>query len=378
MPSTKDDKNKSKPKYGDFYSESSSYQKHINRTKKKNSKENFPKKLFNTSIIVLSIIFALVGAGMLYAYNLINSFNYENDIESPSLESKLSNTDEEITGELRKEGSLLKDPKVLNIMLFGLDDQSAGDNGRTDTMLMLSIDNRHKKLKLSTFMRDIWVQIPGHGHEKLNAAFAFGGAKLAVETIERTFGVNIDRYAMAHFDGFADIVESLGGIDMYLTKDEAIMVNKLCDREGMPVPKKLIAEDGVQHLCGFQALNHARNRDSAGSDFDRTKRQRDVLSKIIEKTKTANMAQILSMIKSIAPKITMNFTKDEVAKLASNALTYVHYSVEEFRLPENDNYTDKIEANGAAALEIDNLKKARYDLAKFLYEESLQTVNTPE
>lgn len=374
MPSRKEGNHRYKTEYGDSYNGNST-SNNIYSSKRK--KKGFcSKKIFNISVIVLSSIFALIGSGLLYAYNVINSFNYEKNVEEPEFQSIA--TIEDNPGELRKEGSLLRDPKVLNIMLFGLDDQSAGDGGRTDTMLMLSIDNRHKKLKLTTFMRDIWVQIPGHGHEKLNAAFAFGGAKLSVETIERTFGINIDRYAMAHFDGFADIVDSLGGIDMYLTKDEAIMVNVLCDREGMVVSKKLKEEDGTQHLCGFQALNHARNRDSIGSDFDRTKRQRDVLSTIIEKTKSANLAQIMNMIKSIAPKITMSFTKDEIVKLASNTLTYVHYPVEQFRLPENDNFSDVTESNGAAALEIDSLKKARYNLASFLYEDSLQVVNKSE
>lgn len=374
MPSKKDGNRRYKPKHE--YSYDDNFTSNNIYSSKRNKKGYSSKKFFNISVTVLSSIFALIGSGLLYAYNVINSFNYEKnfeDLETPSI-----TTVEDNPGELRKEGSLLRDPKVLNIMLFGLDDQSAGDGGRTDTMLMISIDNRHKKLKLTTFMRDIWVQIPGHGHEKLNAAFAFGGAKLSVETIERTFGINIDRYAIAHFDGFADIVESLGGIDMYLTKDEAIMVNVLCDREGMKVPKKLKEEAGTQHLCGFQALNHARNRDSIGSDFDRTKRQRDVLSTIIEKTKSANLAQIITMIKTIAPKITMSFTKEEVAKLASNSLTYVNYPIEQFRLPENDNFSDVTESNGAAALEIDNLKKARYDLASFLYEDSLHVVNEKE
>lgn len=371
MPSNRNGNNKNKSEYGDNYKYSGQVPQNIYSNSRK-SKKYSRSKTFNIAVVVLSFVFALAGVGLLYGYNIISSFNYESnsDVSDPS-----SNSEEELTGELTKEGNLLRDPQVLNVMLFGLDDQSAGDNGRTDTMLMVSIDNRHKKLKLTTFMRDIWVQIPGHGEEKLNAAFAFGGPKLSVETIERTFGVNIDRYAMVHFDGFAEIVDALDGIDMELSADEAATINELCDREGMKVDKKLAEVDGVHHLSGFQALNHARNRDSIRSDFDRTDRQRAVLSTIVSKTKSANLKQIMSIISSVAPKVTMSFKPEEVVKLASNTLTYVNYEIQEFRLPEDDNFSDVIESNGAAALEINSLRQARQSLAKFLYEESIKTIS---
>lgn len=349
---------KGKYDYGDSYSygQNRKYEDIYSSSKSKRKK----KVIINITIAVLSIILAAGGSFMVYAYNVLDNMNFENT--SSNSQSNASST----TGNLSSySGNLLNDPMVLNVMLFGSDSYSAGDGGRTDTMLMVSVDNRHKKLKLTSFMRDMWIQIPGHGSDRLNAAYAIGGPSLSIETIERNMGVHIDRYVVADFVGFEQIVNNLGGIDMYLTEDECEYLNTHCDD-----PNPLYGE-GVHHLSGLQALNHSRNRDSLGSDFDRTSRQRDVISAIVSKLKTASLGQITSIISQSGPLITTNLKKNEIAALVPNSLMYLNYEIEEFRIPEPENYSD-IVVNGAQVLGINDMERCRYDLARFIYEDSIK------
>lgn len=350
---------KNKYDYGDSYNynQNKKYEDIYSHSKNKRKK----KVIVNISILILSIISAIGGSIMVYAYNILDNVNFDNEKQLQSSSSSMV-TEDNISF---YSGSLLNDPMVLNIMLFGSDSESAGDGGRTDTMLMLSIDNRHKKLKLTSFMRDMWVQIPGNGSDRLNSAYAIGGPSLAVETIERNLGVHIDRYAVADFTGFEQIVNNLGGIDMYLTADECEYLNTHCDD---PNP---IYGEGTHHLSGLQALNHARNRDSLGSDFDRTSRQRDVISAIVNKLKTANLTQITSIISQSGKYIRTNLRKNEVATLVPGSLTYLNYDIEKFRIPEPGNYSD-IVVNGAQVLGIDDMERCRYDLARFIYEDSIK------
>ena len=157
----------------------------------------------NTILITLAVIMALTGSGFIYYYKTIDSLNYsdtgdfdedENYAAGARKENKNSNINlgDGSVNMLMEDGKLLNDPMVLNVMLFGAD-KNDGTSQRSDTMIMLSVDNRHKKLKLTSFMRDLWVYIPDYGYSKLNHSYAYGGPKLAIATIEQNFGVNIDR-----------------------------------------------------------------------------------------------------------------------------------------------------------------------------------------
>lgn len=371
MPYISKNKNK-KNEYGDHYQYS---EKNIMKYQDINSNYNkySKKKLFSIIIAcVLSILFALTGTALIYFDSLVNSINYEastsQDQDPESV--KLYNTTE-------KDPSLLKDPKVLNIMLFGVDDQSRHDEvGGTDSMILLSLDNRHKKIKLTSIMRDIWVKIPGYGEEKLNAAFSFGGPNLAVSTIEKLFGVNIDRYALVHFDGFIKIIDAIGGLDLNLTAEEIKMINIKINggvenykgKSKNDLPEK----DGITHLDGVHTLMNATDRYTSGDDYGRTQRQRKIINAFIEKTKTLSLPQIISMASNVGSSITTNLKKSEVTKLIQNSLGYTKYSVSEFRLPEDNNHSNVTEKNGALALEINDMPLSRYNLAKFIYEDSIK------
>lgn len=357
-------RNSNNDNYGDSYyktsSKSSNYEDIYSSSRKCGKSKKLP-----ISLMILSIVFAIIGGIMVYGYNMLNSVNYDDLSNTNYTTVSNDNSFVKDTNISLTSGALLNDPMVLNVLLFGSDSYSAGDGGRTDTMLMLSIDNRHKKLKLTSFMRDLWVNIPGYGEQRLNVAYAVGGPKLSIETIERNFGIDVDRYVVVDFVGFEGIVNRLGGIDIELAVKEVAYINQHSSS------KNKLSGSGIKHLDGNQALQHARNRDSIGSDFDRTLRQRKVISCIVEKFKTANLSQITGIVADIGPMLTTNLKKSEISTLVTNSLTYLNYDIEEFRLPENDNYSSK-NINGASVLCINNITKARKDLAKFIYEDSVQ------
>ena len=169
-----------------------------------------PTKKFPWLKIISILFFSLIGTlggVMIYAYNTLISFNYD-DLSSDT-PSDISSDNSQDYSE-----NTINDSMVLNVLLLGTDTRSSSDNGRSDTIMLASLDLRHKKIKLTSLMRDIWVKIPNHQKDRLNAAYSYGGPKLAIETIQQNFGVAIDRYASVDFESFAKIVDHLGGIDM--------------------------------------------------------------------------------------------------------------------------------------------------------------------
>lgn len=302
------------------------------------------KKVFS---FVSFLAIGVMGCAMIGVYRTLHSFHYN------EISKTVNETDED--------SDLVNDSMVLNTILIGSDSMSTGDGGRSDSMILLSLDARHKKIKLTSFMRDMWVAIPGYGHDRLNASYAFGGAKLTIDTIKKNFGVLIDRYAVVDFEGFSQIIDTLGGIDINLTADECAYINKYSG------DKHTLHGSGVKHLTGLQALHYSRDRNSIGSDYDRTSRQRTVLRAVVEKLKTANIAQITELISTLGPLVTTNYKTSEISRIASHALTYLNYPVEEFRLPTDGNVRDEVYSQ-KMVLVINDPTKAKNDLHKFIYE----------
>lgn len=311
---------------------------------------------------ILSVIFFLtlgcIGALMIYAYNTLNSFNYS-DLSRPKNTER--SPDRDIS-------DLISDTMVLNVMLIGSDSMSVGDHGRSDSLMVLSLDLRNKKIKVTSLMRDIWVAIPGHGKDRLNAAYAYGGPALTIDTVERNFGILIDRYAIVDFEGFSQIIDILGGVDIELTSSECSYINTHCN------DKHKLKGSGVKHLTGLQALNYSRDRDSAGSDYDRTKRQRTTINAMINKMKTANIAQIMELVSKIGPMVTTDFKTSEISRLATNALSYLNYPMVEFRLPTDDNVRNET-YDQKMVLVINDMAKAKKDLTSFIYESSVDNLS---
>lgn len=344
----------------------------------------------NVLVLFLCLIMGCVGGGLIVLYNTVNAIGYKSIEDNQNTSSNSSSL---LTGPTELDlnsGELLNDPMILNIMLFGEDNRKAGEeHGRSDTMIMLSIDNRHKKLKLTSFMRDTYVTIPGnnpsgepYGENKLNAAYTLGGPQLTIKTIESNFGINIDRYAVVDFKSFKDIIDILGGVDIKLTSEEIDYINwQSYINNQVDTRHELPDEPGVVHLNGRQALWYARNRGDSeagfsGDDFDRTSRQRKLLKIVMSDFKNANLAQIVSIVGQVGPMITTNLKKNEITTLVANSLTYLKYDMKEYRVPEDNVWQYGWTSDEQSIVEIINWDKQRYDLARFVFEDSVTGGNS--
>lgn len=344
--------------------------------------------------VILSVIFLVCGSGMIYYYSILNSMNFksiDNDNEDPTMES-ISALEGDATNLSLSDGELLQDSKILNVMLFGEDNSkktSVSGFGLSDTMIMMSIDNRHKKLKLTSFQRDTYLYIPGHGYNKLNASYTLGGAKLAIQTIEANYGIKVDRYAVVDFESFKEIVDTLGGVDIELTQDEIDYINYQMYKNGQVSEYTTITDEpGIVHLDGKEALWYARNRGLTvgedgneigidGDDWDRTSRQRKLLETMFNSMKSADLTKIISIVSSVGPLITTNLKKDEITALVSHSLTYLSYDVEQYYVPEEGlwYYDDRTEINGdiTSTIKISDLEKQRIKFASFIFEDLIGT-----
>lgn len=344
--------------------------------------------------VFLSVILLLCGSGMVYYYSVLNSMNFKSisddntnkkDNTSPTGMS-VSPLEGDGTNLSLGTGTLLEDSKILNVMLFGEDNsKSENGNGLSDSMIMMSIDNRHKKLKLTSFQRDTYVYIPGYGYNKMNASYTFGGAKLAIQTIEANFGVSVDRYAVVDFDSFKKIIDTLGGIDMEISQDEIDYINYQMYKNNQVSEYTTIKDaPGIVHLDGQEALWYARNRGLTkgedgneigleGDDWARTTRQRKLLETVFTSMKSADIGQIISIVGEVGPLVTTNLKKDEITALVSHSLTYLSYDVEQYYVPEEGlwYYDDNTNINGSicSTIKIKDLQTQRVQFAKFIFED---------
>ncbi len=334
--------------YDDIYSseEKKPKKNYVDIYSSERKKEKFLSKVDWAKVFSFTffLILGLIGCLMLYAFKTLHSFNYDGN-----------------SAAIEEQDDLVNDSMVLNVLLIGSDSMSVGDGGRSDSMILLSLDARHKKIKLTSLMRDIWVTIPGHGQDRLNASYAFGGPQLTMETIAKNFGILVDRYAVVDFEGFLKIIDILGGVDLELTADECAYINKYSQ------DKHTLRGSGVKHLTGLQALHYSRDRNSIGSDYDRTSRQRNLLKALVGQMKSANLAQITEVLAQIGPLVTTSFKTNEVSRMATHAMTYLKYPVEEFRLPTDDNVRNET-YSGKMVLVINNTAKAKQDIYNFIYE----------
>ncbi len=351
-----------------------------NQTSPQPKKKKSSAKIIKIIAVVLAFIFVLSGSVCLYGYKTLNSFGYEDlpDVTNPT--SSQNTTDEPSTEDLQfhneSSGSLLNDPYVLNIMLFGTD--RYGDEGLSDTMILLSIDNRHQKIKMTSFLRDTYISIPGVTSHKLNYAYAVGGAGLSIQTIESNYGVQIDRYATVNFSTFKDIVDIMGGVELYVTASEIDYINAQVAHNGQS--EYLYASEGMVTLNGQQALWYARNRGGyyngmsfSGDDWDRTDRQRKFIEAVITNLREdASLTEIVQIVNKVGPMVTTNLKKTEIQSLVANAMTYLTYDIEQCSMPTDGNWSYGYNAAGSVIL-VNDWYQVRRDLATFIYEELVTT-----
>ena len=251
---------------------------------------------------------------------------------------------------------LKSSPLVTNILLLGVDGK-ADSSSRADSMILVSIDFAHAKIKLVSFLRDSWVEIPSKGKKaKLNAACSYGGPQLVADTIEYNFGVDIDHFVMVDFDMFTQIIDSLGGVEVEVTKKEADFINRTT-RQNVDHGEKV-------RLNGDEALVYCRIR-KLDSDYMRTYRQRKVISALINQAKTAGIEKIIETMSNVFPLIQTDMSPAEITGLAYKAGIGLMFDIEQNRVPIDEHMTPKT-INGQWVESIDIQATKEY-LIEYIY-----------
>ncbi|MEE1012047.1 MAG: LCP family protein [Acutalibacteraceae bacterium] len=241
---------------------------------------------------------------------------------------------------------------LLNILLIGQDRRPDEGRQRSDCMILCSLNPETKELSMISFLRDLYVQIPGHSDNRLNAAYVYGGFDLIKETLEHNFGVAVDGCLEVDFDSFEQIVDILGGVEIELTSAEAEIVGSG-------------ATEGLCHLNGAQALTYTRIR-KIDSDFQRTARQRTLLNAVFSKMKGCTVTELMTVVGEILPLMTTDMTDEELMSFAFNlASSLSELRIENYGVPSSGNYQNAT-INGMAVLVPD-----LYEIKKLIFEEYL-------
>ena len=243
----------------------------------------------------------------------------------------------------------IKSKMVDNILLIGRDSINRNGPARSDSMIILTIDNLNKQLKLTSLARDTLVKIPNKGYEKLNHAYAYGKEDLLLKTINENFDLNINNYAVVDFKSFAEIVDILGGVEVNINEKEIEHLNKfikVCydlnnENNGN---EEYINKLGINNLNGYQALAYARIR-KIDTIYKRDARQREILTNLAHKMSNTSITNYVSIIKTVLNYVDVNISFDKMMKLAFSAHEMASYDIKQMEFPLED-YREEGRING--------------------------------
>lgn len=260
---------------------------------------------------------------------------------------------------------------VVNILLVGQDSRNDEDRQRSDSMILLSVNKNSNQLTMISFMRDLYVEIPGYGSRKINSAYQFGGFDLLDQTLTENFGIVIDYNVEIDFGGFKDIIDSLGGVEIELNADE---VEYLAGRGGnyengvvgrYTHGRTYDFEEGVNVLGGQAALDYARARHVGNFDYERTQRQRKVIKSIYSELRHVSWFKLLKVYDSVAHNVTTDMSNNQILSVAFSAYAMGVDEINSYRIPANGMFT---EVNYAGSvLVVNNWEETRQLIFNYLY-----------
>lgn len=273
-------------------------------------------------VVILAVILVALLAVSIFVENLLGRITRADPAETLSqeeIDALLNETDEgfdfdvetidpaEVTIPDAPAESLGNGENIINILLIGQDNKSLTSRSRSDAMILCTINKEQKTLTMTSFLRDLYLKIPGYYNQRLNVAYAVGGFDTLYETLNYNFGVEVDHGIGVNFTSFPTVIEAVGGVDIELTSREANHLNGQNYTWGLT--------SGVNHLNGEQALAYARIR-KLDSDFSRTNRQRNVITAVIEKAKTLSWTELYSLVQTLIPMVVTDMTDEEIIATA--------------------------------------------------------------
>ncbi len=308
------------PKY-EYVDISSNSEDEVEEKPKTEKKKRKKKKRALIVLASLVLVLALIVSTLFGYYNSLLNSMMKNDLNMDNIG---------LSGDYFHES-------VKNIAVFGLDSRDNNFEGRSDAIIIITIDEVHDKIKLTTVARDSYVDIEGTGKDKITHAHWFGGPELAVKTLNQNFNMEITDYVTVNFFGMVEIIDEIGGVELDVDYQEMNSINEKYAPElnsiGLDCPR--VTSTGLQRLTGAQALAYSRNRGSSGGDLDRGNRQKEVLSAIYSSLTSISTAQFHTLVKIGLDNCQTSLTNSEITKLASWAALNLP-SIESLSLPDEE------------------------------------------
>ena len=285
--------------------------KKLNKASKAYKRRKRRRILFGIELLILLV---LISALFVYA-----KLNQQLDkIDTKTLDMEKVEINEEVVQNEKLTG-------YMNIALFGLDSRDGNlEKGNSDTMIIASINNDTKEVRLISLYRDTYLNVGDDTYTKCNAAYAYGGPEQSISMMNTNLDLDITQSVSVNFDSLIEVIDMLGGIEIEVDDQEYVHLNNYCvelkeitgkDYEKLPGP-------GTYNMTGIQATAYARIRYTSGNDFTRTERQREVISKIVDKAKTAGVPTLMKIMDKVFPMISTNLQKNEIIDMGMSMLSY--------------------------------------------------------
>ena len=288
------------------YEEFQRYRKTAGKAKKKR-KHRLLRRILIVLVVVIMLLYALGSIAL-------RLLGIQADLDVSEIRSLIS---EEVQSSTAMTG-------YTNIALFGVDsrDEDLGEGNRTDVMMIASINNSTGEIKLVSVYRDTYLDIGDGNYQKANAAYAYGGAEQAITMLNTNLDLNITDYVTIGFAGVADLIDTVGGVEIEVDEDEISHLNNYQSTMAEELGREYVevTETGLQTLNGLQAVAYCRIRYTDGGDFTRTERQREVLTQTISKLKSAGILTMIQAAQDLSSEIETSLSMTEIASLALKAL----------------------------------------------------------
>lgn len=313
------------------------------------------RKFTTKKVVIISsfVITAIILLGVLFGYFYVKSKIYNSGTP------RVNNNDVQYT-EVKG---------ITNILLIGTDSRSLDKLSRADSIIIATLDNNNKKVKLTSLFRDTLVDIPGHGESKINAALLKGGPELLMDTIQQTYNIKLDKYVIINFWGFEAVVDQIGGLEIDVEESQLEELNKYIGEStgGNDSP---VIQSGLQVLNGKQALSYARIRYNVGDDYGRTERQREVIFKIAEKLKSTKPTKYLGIMNGMLKYISTNIDPIEALNMAYTIYKFPELATEQLQMPVTELSESRLYKDLGSVILIDKEQNAQI-LNRFIFEDKI-------
>jgi len=361
---------KNDSEYDDYEDSTKSRKRTGNRSRKKKKKTRLGLTLIInlTLLLILGCLLFFTPPGKKAIINIAGNYIYGTLDYEPTQKSDSS---KKVAEAKAATVNTTNQKAVMNFLLIGVEEFKGAKN--TDAMIIATLDTKNNSLKLTSLMRDLYIDIPGHGKNRLNAAYAKGGIELLYQTIEQNFGIEIDGYCMVNFEAFEQIIDIIGGIEITLTEKEAEYLrstNYISKKEN----RNVVA--GKQLMNGNQVLGYCRIRKvSTGTesyDFGRTQRQRIVLQQIYNKLKSKNIVSLLMIMNKILNQVEIktDISNETFNYCLEKAVNLKVKELETLRIPKDGTYENtsvKIGKTKASVLVLKDQETTKKQIYEFIY-----------